>query len=386
MVVSTRYKIVDSDAHMIEPVDLWQQRVDGRFRERAPRLVKDPDGQTGMYLVTEGILPTNVALAYGSNRNLDKDMLASGVPTLEGGWDPAARIKDMEVDGVDAAVLYPTFPIGFFNLEDVDLQNECFRVYNDWLAEFCAYDPRRFAGLALISLLDIERGTRELERCGRMGLKGAIIWASPPEREPFLSPNYDRFWAAAQELSMPLSLHLGTGRGKTGLSTRNQPGKDSGKIEFTTNYWVAKLAGQEFEIKESILRLLFGGILERFPGLKIVSAENEIAWIPSLLQRADHIYARMQKLMPAPITMQPSQYFQRQCYATFIEDPIGVKSYHLWDIVDNIMWSTDYPHPAATWPHSQEILARDFDGVPEEDKRKIISENAAKLYHFAEAG
>ena len=112
-----------------------------------------------------------------------------------------------------------------------------------------------------------------------------------------------------------------------------------------------------------------------------MSAENDIAWVPHLLERADKYYRRFKQAYDAPLSLKPSEYFRRQCYATFIDDPLGLKTYHFMG-ADNFMWSTDYPHQAATWPHSQEVLARDFQGLPEEDKRKIVRENTAKLYGF----
>ena len=102
-----------------------------------------------------------------------------------GGWNPAERLKDMELDGIDAAVLYTTMGFVLFWLEDADFQHDCFRVYNDWLAGFCRHAPARLAGLALISLFDIDRASRELQRCAKMGLKGALIWAAPPEDRPY---------------------------------------------------------------------------------------------------------------------------------------------------------------------------------------------------------
>jgi len=123
--------------------------------------------------------------------------------------------------------------------------------------------------------------------------------------------------------------------------------------------------------------------LERFPRLKVVSAENDIAWVPHLMERADKYYRRWKHGYDAPLSLKPSEYSRRQLYYPFIDDPIGLKTYQLTGSADNFMWSTDYPHQAATWPRSQEVLAQAFAGVPEEDKRKIVQENTSKLYGFA---
>ena len=365
-------KIIDADAHMCEPPNLWVERIDQRFRERAPRVVKNPDGKKGAFFVCENLPPLNVAGAFAAGKTFDKTFLEAGLDNaLPGGWDPAERLKDMDLDGVEAAVLYTTVGFVLFRLEDAEFQEACFRVYNDWLAEFCSYAPQRLGGLGLIALFDVERGRRELERCKKMGLKGAMVWACPPEERPYSLPEYDSFWAAAQELEMPLSLHLATGRRReSDLAGRNP-----------AEFWVNSVV-RPHEIQHSLLTLIFAGVLERFPRLQFVSAENDIAWVPHLLERADKYYRRWKQAYAAPLLLKPSEYFRRQCYATFIEDPLGLKTYHLWG-ADNFMWSTDYPHQAATWPHSQEVLERDFQGIPEADKRKIVRENTAKLYGFA---
>ncbi len=368
----TPCKIIDADAHMCEPPNLWVERIERRFRERAPRVVKDPGGRKGSFFVCEDLPPLRVSGIFAAGKTFDKAFLAAGMESaLPGGWDPAARLQDMELDGVEAAVLYTTVGFMLFWLEDAELQEACFRVYNDWLAEFCSYAPERFAGLALISLFDVERGRRELERCKKMGLRGAMIWASPPEDRPYSSLLYDPFWAAAQELEMPLSLHLATGRRK-----------ESQQDESNLPELYVRMVVRPHEIQQSLLTLIFSGVLERFPRLRLVSAENDIAWVPHLLERADKYYRRFKQAYDAPLSLRPSEYFRRQCYATFIDDPMGLKTYHLLG-ADSFMWSTDYPHQAATWPHSQEVLERDFREIPEEDRRKLVRENAARLYGFS---
>jgi predicted TIM-barrel fold metal-dependent hydrolase len=364
------YKIIDADAHMCEPPNLWVERIDERFRDRAPRVVKELKGKKGSFFVCENLPPMRVSGAFAAGQTFNKSFMEAGMEdALPGGWDPAARIKDMELDGVEAAVLYTTFGFMLFRLEDAEFQEACFRVYNDWLAEFCSYAPNKLAGLGLVSLFDVERGRRELERCKQIGLKGAMVWACPPEDQPYSSPMYDPFWATAQDLQMPLSLHLATGR------RRESNLSESNLAEFWVNFVV-----RPHEIQHSLLMLIFSGVLERFPRLKLVSAENDIAWVPHLLERADKYYRRFKQGYDAPLSLKPSEYFRRQCYATFIDDPMGLKTYQLTGSADNFMWSTDYPHQASTWPHSQEVLARDFQGIPEEDKRKIVRENTAQLY------
>jgi len=365
------YKIVDADGHMCEPPNLWTERLDKQFRDRAPRVIKDFNGQKGEFFVVDQNNNMRVAGVFAAGKTFDEKFMELGMESaLPGGWDPAARLKDMELDGVECQVLYTTFGFALFRIEDPKLQEACFRAYNDWMGEFVSYAPDKFAGLALIPLYDPDAGAAELARCKKLGLKGALIWAAPPEDRPYHLPIYDRLWATAQELDMPLSLHLGTARRDT-MAERDRA------VLYT------RLVARTLDVQNTILTIIFGGVLERFPRLKLVSAENDIGWVPFLMERADKYHRRWSKGYTIDLSLKPSEYFARNIYATFIDDPEGLRTYrHIPAGVNNFMWSTDYPHQAATWPHSKEFLDRDFKDVPEADRRKIIRENAAKLYGF----
>src|SRR6266852_4119265 len=207
----TEYRLISADSHVNEPPDLWVTRVDQKYRERAPRLAVDLPGKEGAYFLYEGYAPHPIGIGLGAGKSpeelaefLTKATYADARP---GGWDPAERVKDNDLDGVEADVLYTTLGFRIFWIKDAGLQADCFRVYNDWLAEYCSYSPQRMVGLPMISLYDPPAGARELERCAKMGPKGAMIWCSPPTDRPYSSDMYDPFWAAAQELKMPISLH-----------------------------------------------------------------------------------------------------------------------------------------------------------------------------------
>jgi predicted TIM-barrel fold metal-dependent hydrolase len=275
-------------------------------------------------------------------------------------------MADNELDGVEADVLYTTLGFRIFWLKDAGLQADCFRAYNDWLAEYCSYAPKRMAGLALISLYDPQAGARELERCAKMGLKGAMIWCSPPPDQPYSADLYDPFWAAAQEMKMPVSLHAITGMGESQTS-------------LSQRYMLTTVLSHEVEKSFSVL--IFSGVLDRFPELQIVSAENNIGWLPYYLQRMDRVAARSRASAGFTIKLKPSEYFQRQMWATYIDDYVGVANRRFVGI-DRIMWSSDYPHQASSWPHSQEVVARDFKDASPEERFKITRGNVAALYGF----
>lgn len=371
-------KLISADSHVSEPGDLWVERMDKALRDRAPRVVDNlPGRQPGSYLVLEGIPPIHLTQGLGAGKKGEELVKFFQQTTYKdarkGGWDPAARLEDMEIDGVEAEVIYTTLGFRQFWFKDAALQQACFRAYNDWLAEYCSYAPKRIFGLALISLYDIEEAVRELSRCRKIGLKGAMIWASPPEDLPYSNPLYDPFWAAAQDLNMPLSLHAITGMGPESQATR-QMGREIQPIDR----YIRAVTGAD-EVKRSLTVFIFAGVLERFPGLKLVSAENNVGWLPYVIQRWDQSFEGGRSMYSVPLKLKPSEYFQRQIYATFIDDPLGVKNRRQVGI-DNIMWSSDYPHTASTWPHSQEIIARDFKDAPADEKWKIVRENVTQLY------
>jgi len=192
---------------------------------------------------------------------------------------------------------------------------------------------------------------------------------SPPEGQSYADSTFDPFWAEAQTLRMPLSLHLGTGHGR--------------ESRYDADLFLRAMTIPH-EVQRTFATLLFGGVLERFPDLKLVSAENDIGWVPHFLARADLTFhklgsLKLSKSSGATLKMLPSEYFRRQVYATFIDDEVGVRNCDLFG-VDNYMWSSDYPHLMATWPRSREAVARNFRGINDEVKWKIVRDNAARVY------
>lgn len=365
------YKLISADSHVSEPTDLWVNGVDKKYRDRAPRLIENPKDPQGAYFYYEGYEPHPIGIGLAAGKSPEE--LAKFLPTASyadaraGGWDPAERLKDNELDGVEADVLYTTLGFRIFWLKDEGLQADCFRVYNDWLAQYCSYAPKRMTGLALISLYDPKAGARELERCKKMGLKGAMIWCSPPPEQPYSSEVYDPFWAAAQEMQMPISLHAITGMGV------------ESQWDFKERYMRATVLSHEVERSFSVL--IFCGVLDRFPNLQVVSAENNCGWIPYYLQRMDRSFERTRFAAGYKIKLKPSAYFQRQMHCTYIDDYVGVANRHFIG-VDRMMWSSDYPHQASSWPNSQEVVQRDFTDASKEDRFKITRGNVAKLYGF----
>jgi predicted TIM-barrel fold metal-dependent hydrolase len=344
--------------------------MDTKFRDRAPHTVLGLNGREGEWFVCENITPMSVAGFFGAgvpSQELPQHNKKGFDQAPKSVWEPSARVADQDRDGVQAEVIYTSMGMPLFGLDDPELRFACFRAFNDWAAEYCSYDLKRLIPLGLITLEDIPSAVEELKRIAKQGMRGAMIWAEPPDERPYSHADYEPFWAAAQDLNMPLSLHILTARGGTGTSPAG--GRD----------FLLSIANLHHQIERSISVLVFGGVLEKFPRLKIISAENDVGWMAYFMYRLDTVQHRLGALGGLKLPMRASDYIKRQVYATFIADPVFVDSLHRYG-PDNTMWSSDYPHTAATFPRSQEIVAKRLGHLPEEQRRKIVHDTAARVY------
>jgi predicted TIM-barrel fold metal-dependent hydrolase len=363
-------KVISADSHTMEPADLWTTRLDRGLRDQAPVVRKNEDAP-GYSFHAPGLPPSKVSGAWGAGRSgedLKQHLEHAGYEAARpSGWDPVARLEDQDVDGVAAEVLYGTLTMRLFPITDAVLQRAFFRAYNDWLAEFCAHDPRRLHGLGVVSLWDVDEGVRELERCAALGLKGGMIWGYPPKDRPYHSTRYDPLWAAAQDLDLPLSLHIVTGMG------------EESKVDFTDA--PIRYMHMIHEIQRSLSQLVLGGVLERFPRLTIVGAESDIGWLPHWTQRMDHAHEKFGAMMATPLSIRPSEYVRRQVWLTFMDDAIGAASLEAIG-ADTFMWGSDFPHTDSTWPNSRAVIEKNLDHVAESVATKVLHDNAAALYHI----
>ena len=347
---------------------MWIERIDAAYRDRAPRIVHDIDGRAGSYLVCEGLVPASGGgyFAAGTAPEDLPEVLARGYDAVpDHVRDPAARVAAQSRDGVAAEVLYSSYGMQLFHLEDAGLRDACFRAFNDWAADYCRADPARLLGTGLVALDDIGVATAELRRVAKLGLRGAMIWAEPPVDRPYSHPDYAPFWATAQELDMKMSLHSLTSRRKD---------SDPGKADML---YRAVILYQE--VARTISDLILHGLCEKFPTLTFVSAENEIAWLPFHLWRMDQLHEKLHTMSEVKLSMKPSEYFNRQIYATFIEDPMFASTSSTMG-VDNIMWSSDFPHLASTFPKSREFISENLKGLSDDDRQKVVHDNVVRLY------
>jgi predicted TIM-barrel fold metal-dependent hydrolase len=362
-----RYTVISADSHVIEPPDLWLMHMEPAFRDRAPRVVRQADGND--YFLCEGQPPASMmAMANAGQRPEVMRQSSRYDEILPGSWDPTARLKDMAADGVDAEVVYPSLCMRMFKLQDPPFLQACLRAYHDWAAEFSAAHPKQLKAIAMVPVDDMPWAVAELRRVAKKGLCGVMIPGTPMPAQGFDTAYHDPFWAAAEELHLPVSLHATAGR----------------VHELDTSRYYSSYGTLPHFIAESISDLIFSRVFERFPTLRIISAENDIGWIANVLERLDHFYQRYRFRRNSHLAggLLPSQVWRQHVWATFIRDKAGVYIRHHIGL-NNIMWSSDYPHSDSTWPNSQRVLADHFTGVPEQERRQIVCENAARMYGFA---
>jgi predicted TIM-barrel fold metal-dependent hydrolase len=334
--------IISSDSHVMEPSDIIVERAPKAFKDQVPRFPK---------------------LAVGSS-----------FQTHPGGSDPTQRIKEMETDGLAAEVLYPTYLLPQYAMDDAKLQEVTFQAYNDWLIDYCRVSPKRLYGIAAIAIYDVDVAVKELERCAKAGLRGSLIWQAPHPDLPLHSEHYNKFWAASQDLNMPVHLHILTGHG---YHKQTVFGNKRTGVEAYRGSVNLKLK----EIIDDFFELIFYGVLERYPKLKFVSVENEIGWMPFMMQQWDYYYNRFKKVNPPPFSKNPSEYFNTQIFGTFFRDTVAGHNFQWWG-QDNCMWSNDYPHGNSTWPESKKYIDRDLGHLPADIRKKLVYTNVKNIYNI----
>ena len=368
------YRIISSDNHVIEPLDLWTTRMEPKFRDQAPHLLHREDGD---WLCQGDTLWSIQSGSQTGVRFEDPDKVVGehrAEKIRKGGYIPEEHVKDMDIDGVDVSIVYPTFGIFMFHVQDTDLFSDISRVYNDWAGEFCKTSPKRLKGVAMLNVDDVQKGIKELERCHKMGFAGALIAVYPLEDKPYYLPEYEPLWSAAEDLGVPLGLHAGS----------NRPGFEVNE-KHIVRPGAAEVVNIDHWVRMSLANMIFSGVFERHPKLQVGAVECELSWIPHFLDRLDVNYTQRRELLGRTHKFKddilPSDFFHRNVFAGFQEDAMGIRDRDIIG-VDNLQWGSDYPHSESTWPRTREILDEILADCTEEEKAKIAGGNAARVYHL----
>jgi predicted TIM-barrel fold metal-dependent hydrolase len=364
------------DSHVVEAREVFEGLED-RFGTRAPRVVHNYKDKPGDWIVLPGTAPVPVGrLGIAGNRLDDpktKEKIARGYEGLNPGVkDPHARLDEQTLDGIVGEVMYPSLNMFTFAIKDRDVVQAVFERHNDWVLDYCSVNPDRLIGIGCLGLPDVEIALAEMERAATKGVRGFAIPAHVSPERPYNHPDYDPFWAAAQDLGVPLTMHIFTGETFDGGMPKHW-GTPGGTIK---GYTLAHTTAVN-----TMIDLICGGVVERFPRLEFVISEFELGWLAHTLKRLDHAYYRTPKYAVDYLTMQPSEYFRRNFYATFEDDEVGMATRNMIG-VGNLLWGNDYPHHDSIWPHSMESLAACFEGVPVADQEKMVWSNTVDLYQI----
>jgi predicted TIM-barrel fold metal-dependent hydrolase len=357
---------ISADSHITEPPNCYIDYIDPKYRDRAPRVATLPNiGDAFLIDGMQANVPLGLVAAAGKE---PAKITTSGVKFEElwrSGWDATYRVADQDKDGVGAEIIYPTVGMLICNHADFDYKKACFEAYNRWLAEYCAVAPNRLYGMGQVSMRTPEEGVQELRAVKAMGFKG-VMMPGDPAVEDYDSPVYDKVFATAVELGLPLSFHILTTRGG-GMAQPRGP---------RINAFLSIIRG----CQDIMGTLIFGGVFDRHPKLKIVCVEADAGWVPHYMYRMDHAYERHRYWMKAPpLEKMPSEYFRENIYTTFQDDYVAFQTKDLVN-VRRLMWASDFPHSDSTWPHSQAVLEAQTKGLTEQERNWICHDNVAELY------
>jgi uncharacterized protein len=366
------FRILDSDMHVMEPADLWERYIDGKYQGRAPRGVTShnvrdlrmvyPDGREWARKTTR---QNNSARGQNFQRNQDIYR-----PYADRGWSPEVQLEAMDIEGIDVAVLYPTRGLRALVVDDMDagFAAAIARAYNDWLYDFCQKDPTRLIGAGMISPYNMDDAASEAKRCAKeLGFRAVFLRANPLVNHQWHDDYYEPLWYALEKLGLPLGFHESTGTGKQQIGERLEP-----------NLMLRRVYAQPFEQMLALGSFCAGGVFARHPKLRVAFLEANCSWLPWLLWRLDEGWEREGDVWASDLRMAPSQYFKAHCVVSAEPDETMVK--HVIDTVgsDQIVFSTDFPHGDSKYP---EAVDR-FLNLPigDDEKQKILWDNCAAYY------
>lgn len=380
------YKCISADCHIDLiwlPPDLFTNNASAALKDRMPYVTGGPDGPVW---VTKAGAQFGLANGMGSggrkyvpgqihrsDRMAETGLYSDGQKGIRRLTDPDLRIKDQDRDGVQAEVLYGILGAAQRMMSDQDAVTEVMRIYNEWLDGFCKTHPERFAGIASIPNHDIDAAVREIGRVAKRGGVRGVEVSKTHDMKPLNDPYWNPLWAAAAEAGLPVHFHtIGTKRpdfsGMAPLQARQA--------------FAIHITGFQLAMGWTLMEILYGGVLEAHPRMKVVIGESGIGWIPYLLDHMDLEWE--DQFRDLTLKMKPSEYWRRQCMATYQSDKVGTR---LLDLLgeENVMWGSDFPHPDGVWPDSQDFIRQELGHLPAETRHKVVCGNAAKLYGFLTA-
>lgn len=366
------YKVIDCDGHVAEPFEMYAEYVDPEFRQRVPRRVDVEghrwvvvDGQVFPGFVKFGGKP--LGIMNGEGGELPRPVQNRQIE--QGGVDPHFRIKDMDVEGVDVAVLYPSGTPSMCGLPDTRLEAALYRAYNRWLADYCAPYPDRLKGVAVVSMRDPKLGVEEVRRTAGEPWMVGVLCSTHMDDLNLDHPGFYPLWETAQELDLPVCLHAGCGRPPYALGTN----------ESSNNLFMMHTMAHPFEQMRAAAAMLGGGVLDKFPRLRVAFLESGIGWVPWWIDRLEEHAEVLPDYVPL-MKRSPKQYISDgQCFFSCESDEPMLEAVIEQIGDDKILYASDYPHWDCSYPDSvRKLTARAT--LSDASKARILGENALRLY------
>ncbi len=360
--------VVDADGHVVEPAEAWAELPE---RHR-PTIEADNGGYEHVVVGGTEILAVPLGtLATPGARFSDPASFRALAEALPGGSDPKARLEDMDTEGIDQAVLFPSVGLYFWALTDAEAAVSIARAYNDWLASYCAVAPRRLFGAAMLPMQDPPSAAAELRRAhDRLGFPAAFVRPNPCCGRSLSDRSYEPVWEAAEDTGTAIGVHEGSSVIVPTLGS-----------DRPFNPLVLHAVSHSFEQMLACAQLIAFGVLERHPSLRIVFLESGGGWGPFWIERLDEQAESFGDFCPE-MRLAPSEYFARQCWISFEVDEHTLPVLAPCIGEERIVWGSDYPHHDATFPGAVDALRRTIAPLGEEARRRVLGQNAAELYRI----
>ena len=370
--------VVSADSHIMEPFDLWTKALGDKHGGTLPQVVNEYRGEktkfyfTGYeYIKIGDFEPVDTSDSQGGSQSLEDEMLEKIDRTNK---DPDLRLELMDQDGVSAEIVNPTYLLYTLRTPNkVEMVKDCCTVYNDYIADYVSTNPTRMLGTSMIDMEDIDWAVSELERTRKRNLRTVIINTDVRDGMlPYRDKAYDRFWAAAQDLEVPVTLHIITGNVRDPFTLFGEERRNTARDGLNICSEALPVLLNEF---------IMGEIMDRFPKLKLVLSEYEVSWLPYFMFRGKQMIEAFGPALSLPKIKSSIEDYMGRVYHGFIDDTWVD---HAIEAVDHrtLMWGSDFPHPDGVWPDSKEFIKQELSGVSDATRQKIICGNAAALYGF----
>jgi predicted TIM-barrel fold metal-dependent hydrolase len=373
------HQILDADTHVNEPADLWTTYMPAKYKQRAPRVVDAAFGAQWVFDDNQVFITTLTNVAGQSPVGWFPIAPEGYKGMRPGAWDPAARVEDMDIDMVDVHSLFPSYAAimdSFLTAgADRDFYLAFVRAYNNWLSDFCSHAPERLIGLALIPHTGIKDALTEMKRAAKLtGIRGAFptTW---PNGGKHPMPEDETFWSLLEDLDMPAAIHIGFG----GVEADPDLMKDADLMSRLASMPVINRERTAGSIMPVLSEFILGGVLDRHPNLRVGLIETGVGWVPFWCEQTDDNFLRHRFWTHCGLKLLPSDYWKRQCFATFQVDTYGLANRERLGI-ETIMWSSDYPHSGADWPSSARTIADQMRGIPGDEQALIVGGNMRRFY------